>query len=61
MGLNEEIKSKGSISLINSLKNIHFDYIEYRDIISKLSLLKCNYKIIREFEEIHDLYYDAMR
>lgn len=61
MSLSREIETKGSSELVKVFRIIGSDSLDYRNTVSKFNILKCNYRIIREFEEIHDTYYDSMR
>ena len=38
----------------------HYEFM-YRDIVYQLSIQNCKYEYIREFEELHDLYYESRR
>lgn len=47
--------------LFGQLVSIPAKQFKYRNIVYRLSIKNCKYEYIREFEELHDLYYESRR
>lgn len=55
------IKENGSRALNIQLRKIKNKHMTYRNVMYKLARKRCDYKILAEFEELHDRYYEMKR